>query len=98
MTDEQIIEKIGFTNAADAIKERAINAIRGVVQLRVIGVVDASMDEEKSKAFESVQTDGDPQIVWDWLRENIAGVDMSEIYDAILADYLEEYLAAHPAS
>jgi len=93
MTDEQIIEKVGFTNAADAVKQQMVDGIRAIVELRVIGVVDALLTDEQGEEFEKLQAAGDNDAIWTWLRESVVGVDTREIYEAALADYLEEYLA-----
>ncbi len=90
MTDEQIIEELGIGSASEEIQRTTVEGIRHVVELRVIGTVTNLMTEEQAAQFSDLQQAGDDGAVWDWLRSDVVGIDMKEVYEAILKDYLEE--------
>lgn len=90
MTDEQIITYLGFETASDEYKEFIVDSIRAVVEIRSSSIVEEAMDESQKKEFERLRQQGDDQVIWDWLRENVLGVDMREVYETSLQSYLEE--------
>ncbi|HRN97399.1 MAG TPA: hypothetical protein PLZ58_03085 [Candidatus Saccharibacteria bacterium] len=90
MTNEQIIEELGFTNADQEMKDRVVENVRTIVELRAVGIIGELMTEEQEKTFAELQDRGDDQAIWDWLKSDIAGVDVSEIYEAALRDYIEQ--------
>jgi hypothetical protein len=89
MTDEQIIEALGFEEAAEDIKKRAVDSVRSVVEIRSGAVVEEYLDDEQGAELERLKQAGDDEAVWSWLR-GILGADMSEVYEATLISYLEE--------
>ncbi len=93
MTNEQIITELHLEDAPDDLKERIIENTRGIVELRVIGIVTDMMTDEQSTEFQTLEAAGDDGAVWAWLRTNVVGVDVSEVYEAALKDYLEEFNA-----
>lgn len=90
MTNEQIIEELGFTNADQEMKDRVVENVRTIVELRAVGIIGELMTEEQEKTFAELQDRGDDQAIWNWLKSDIAGVDVSEIYEAALRDYIEQ--------
>lgn len=90
MTDEQIITYLGFETASDEYKEFIVDSIRAVVEIRSSSIVEEAMDESQKKEFERLRQQSDEQVIWDWLRENVLGVDMREVYETCLQAYLEE--------
>jgi hypothetical protein len=92
MTDEQILSAIGYDTADEAMKQAVIENIRTIVELRVVGVVSEQMSDEQLAAFTSLQESGDNQAIWQWLRSDVVGVDVSEVYEAILKDYIDQFL------
>lgn len=93
MTDEQIIEALGIGAASEEVQRSTVEGIRHVVELRVIGTVTNLMNDEQAAQFAELQAAGDNSAVWDWLRNDLVGVDMKEVYEAILKDYLDEKIA-----
>jgi len=91
MTDEQIISTLGFETAGEEMRQRVIENIRTIVELRVIGVVSEAMTDEQQQTFESIRDSGDSEAMWKWLADEVTGVDVSEVYEATLKDYLDEY-------
>ncbi len=92
MSDEQIISALGFDEADDEMKSRVAENARTIVELRVINVVSDLITDEQKPRFQELLAAGDNPAVWDWLREEVVGADVSEIYAATLNDYIEEYL------
>lgn len=91
MTDEQIIEALDIKDASAEVQQQMVGNTRHVVELRVIGVVTSLMNDQQSDEFQQLVEQGDDQRVWDWLRNDVVGVDVGEVYDAALQDYLEEF-------
>lgn len=94
MTNEQIIEELGFTNADQEMKDRVVENVRTIVELRAIGIISELMTDEQAKTFAELQQQGDDSAIWDWLKSDIVGVDVSEVYEAALNDYIEQRKAA----
>jgi hypothetical protein len=90
MTDEDIIAALEFEDASDDVKQRAVDSVRAVVDIRVGGLIGEYLTDEQSAEFERLQQAGDDQAVWSWLRSEVTQVDMSEVYEATLQSYLEE--------
>lgn len=90
MTDEQIIAELGFTNGSSDMKARVIENVRTLVELRVIGVITESLSDEQKATFDHLQQGSDNQAVWNWLRDEVVGTDVSQLYEATLADYIEQ--------
>lgn len=95
MTDEQILEAVGFGDDTNEVRRaEVVTSIRTTVELRLIGIIGELIGDERQDEFDAVQKAGDPQAVWEWLRSNVTdGVDVSELYAAALQDYIDEYLA-----
>ncbi len=92
MTDEQIIEALSFSDADEAAKGQLIVTVRNEVSLRVGMVLTETMTEEQHEHFAQLQGAGDDQAVWEWLRD-VLGADTSEVYEATLAAYIDEFKA-----
>lgn len=90
MTNEQILEELGFADADQEMKDRVVENARTIVELRVIGVITELMTDEQEAQFNELQAKGDNQAIWDWLKNDITGVDVSEVYEATLKDYIEQ--------
>jgi hypothetical protein len=90
MTDEQIITAIGFDDASDELKKQVLESIRLAVDIRVGAIVGEYLTPEQSEEFDRLQQAGDDETIWKWLREEVMGVDMREVYEATLQSYLEE--------
>lgn len=88
MSDEEILTKLGLEQADAESRKQAIDDIRTTVELRVIGLVsDAIVDDQRAE-FERLMESENSEDLWRWLRETALGVDVSEVYDAIMHDYL----------
>lgn len=96
MTDEQIIDALGYQKGDNAMKEQVVEDVRAIVEMRVVGLISEQMSEEQLKTFESLQENGDSQAIWHWLRNEVVGVDVSEVYEATLKDYIDQYLREQP--
>ena len=91
MTDDEILIKLGFEGTDPDVRKEMIDNIRTIVELRVISMVsDAIDDEDQREEFERLQESDDTEAVWKWLRDEVVGVDVSEVYEAVLQDYLAE--------
>lgn len=97
MTDEQIISALGFDEADEEMKARVVENARTIVELRVINVVSDLITDEQKPHFEALLSAGDTAAVWTWLREEVVGVDVSEVYAATLSDYIDDYLKRQAA-
>lgn len=93
MTDEQIIERLGFGSASEAVQREAVERVRAVIDLRVGVIVGESLDGEQREHFERLRDAGDQQAIWDFLHQDVTGVDMSEVYEGALQEYLAEVTA-----
>jgi len=87
MSNEQIIEKLGFGNLPKEVQDQAVEDIRGVVELRVMGLIDDMMSDEQRTAFEQKSQEA-PEAVWKWISAEFTDVD--KLYEATLTDYLDE--------
>lgn len=93
MTDEQIITALDIEDGTDEVKQHIVEATRHIVEARVIGIVTELMAEDQLADFEQLVAAGDDAAVWNWLRTNVVGADVSEVYEAALVDYIEEFRA-----
>lgn len=91
MTNEQIITELGFDGASDDVKQQMIDNTREIVEMRVVSMLGEFMTDEQSDEFQHIVDAGNDQAVWDWLREKIVGVDVSEVYESTLQDYLDDF-------
>lgn len=91
MTDEQIIAAIGFENVPDDVKSKTIDSIRRTVDMRVIGIIGEMIDDDQESQLETLIEAGDNQAVWEWLKNDVVGVDTREIYEATLQDYIANH-------
>lgn len=96
MTDEQIIDALGFQKGDDAMKQQVVESVRSIVEMRVVGLISEQMTDEQLKTFEALQSKGDNQAIWHWLRNEVVGVDVSEVYEATLKDYIDQHLSEQP--
>lgn len=90
MTNDQILAELGFAESDEATKEQIIENVRTIVELRVVTIVTDTMTDEQLDQFNTLKAAGDDAAVWDWLKTSVVGVDVSEIYEEILAKYIEE--------
>lgn len=90
MTDEQIIAELGFTGADTAMQESVVANVRNVVGMRVVGLISEKMTDEQLSEFKNIQETADDGAVWDWLKDNVVGVDVSQVYESIIQDYIAE--------
>jgi|GEM_PF-1437356 len=90
MSNEEILQELGFGRADQAMKDRVIENVRTLVELRVIGIVSELMTDDQEAEFETLQAQGDSNAVWEWLRTQVAGVDIHDVYEAALRDYIDE--------
>ncbi len=93
MTDEQIITALDIADGTDELKQQIVENTRSVVEMRVIGILGEMMSEEQLDEFQQIEAAGDDAAVWDWLRTKVVGVDVSEVYEAALQDYIDEFTA-----
>ena len=90
MTDEQIIEALRATTAPEAMQQMMVANARKVVGLRAATAIEEMLTPEQQSVYEQFQGEGNDQAIWDWLRSEVVGVDVSEVYEATLKTYLEE--------
>lgn len=90
MTDEQIIQEVGFEQASDQIKQSAVDAIRATVDIRVGALIGELLTDEQADRLEELHQLEDKSQYWDFLRTEVAQTDMREVYEATLQSYLEE--------
>ena len=87
MSDQEIIAKLGIGNLPKEVQEQTLQNISSVVELRVMGLLDEIMTDEQRATFEQKSKEA-PESVWKWISSEFADVD--SMYEAALADYLEE--------
>lgn len=90
MTDDQILEKLGLTNVDDVSRKVLIAQVNNVVDKRLMNLVIELISDEQMDEFEKLQQAGDNEAVWTWLS---AQLNMDELYQGVLNDYLEERVA-----
>ncbi len=90
MTNDEILHELGFINIDEAAKDEIVENVRTTVELRVIGIITELMTDVQKATFSNLQQQGNDQVIWDWLRTEIVGVDVSEVYEATLKDYIEQ--------
>jgi len=90
MTDNDILMKLGLDGADADVRQEAIDNVRTVVELRVIGIISDMIGDDQQAEFERLQGLDDTGAVWNWLQHEVVGVDVSEVYEAVLHDYLVE--------
>lgn len=90
MSNEEILQELGFEGADQAMKDRVIENVRTSVELRVIGIVSELITDDQEAEFEALQARGDSNAVWEWLRTQVVGVDVHDVYEAALRDYIDE--------
>lgn len=90
MTDEQILEAIGVQSAPEQIQKTMIESIRNTVGARTAIIIEDLMTPEQNDIYQRLQSEGNDQALWDWARNDILGVDVSELYEANLKSHLED--------
>lgn len=90
MTDEQIISELGFSTADASMQQSVVENVRAIVDARVVGLVSEKMTDEQLVEFERLQATAEDAAVWEWLKTNVVGVDVSQVYEGILEDYIAE--------
>lgn len=90
MSNEEILNELGLSKASDEIKERVIENVRTIVELRTLGVISELIPDDQEAKLTELQAQSDSQAIWDWLKTEVVGADVSEVYEATLKDYLEE--------
>lgn len=89
MTEQEIIEALGITEADQATKDSILQKIYVVVELRVMSVLSEIITDEQMNHLEQMEKDGATKddMLW-WLGENVASAH--EAIDAMTRDYIEE--------
>lgn len=90
MSDQQILEKLGLLDIPKEVQEETLQDINRIIELRVMGLVDDIMTEDQKKAF-SEKVKEAPEEGWKWLSKEV--VEISELYDATLEDYINERIS-----
>jgi len=90
MTDEEIISAIGFDTATPELKSKTAESVRTIVELRVISILGELITDEQEQKLDELRI-GDSKLMWEWLKHEVVGVDVSEVYEAALKDYIDEY-------
>lgn len=70
------------------IKDEAVDNVKAVVELRLVGSLDDMLSDEQKKHFETIKQ-GDPEQAKTWVGEQL-GVNLEDLYDSLLQDYLQE--------
>lgn len=89
MTEQEIIEALGITEADQATKDSLLQNIYVVVELRVMSVLGEIITDEQMDHLEQMEKDGATKndMLW-WLGENVASAH--EAIEAMTRDYVEE--------
>lgn len=90
MTDEQIIEALHIASAPAELQKMMVANTRKTVGLRTAGLIEGMLSAEQQAAYEQLQAAGNDQAVWDWLRSDVVGADVSEVYEATMRTYIDE--------
>ena len=91
MTDEQLIEALGFSSASDEVKMRVVTAARETVERRVMMLVEAMMSRKQAKEFQKLTKTGDSQSGWEYLEREVVPGGFDELYGAAFKDYIAEF-------
>ena len=89
MTEQEIIESLGITEADQATKDSLLQNIYVVVELRVMSVLGEIITDGQMDHLEQMEKDGatKDEMLW-WLGENVASAH--EAIEAMTRDYIEE--------
>ena len=97
MTDGQVIEALGFNNASDQVKQRVIDSARETVEMRLMSLVSEMMDDNQSAEFQRITESGDNEAGWEYLKREVIKGDMTELYEATMKDYIDQFSIAKTA-
>lgn len=90
MTDEQILDGIGLSGGSDDVRSASLKGVKQVVSKRVMGILESLLDEDQVAEIERRTEDGSSfEHNIDWIQRALS-VDVQEIYDATLSDYVSE--------
>lgn len=87
-TDQQIIDAMGLGALPQNVKDEAVNNVKAVVELRLVGTLDDMLSDEQRQQFETIKQ-GDPEQAKTWVGTQL-GINVEELYDSLLQDYLQE--------
>ena len=91
MTDQQILEKIGMQNAAEALQQTTLARMRNTVELRVMGMLGDLLTHEQVNHLEEMEKQGmTKHDMFQWIGEQL--VDVNELYAQTLEAYVEEFV------
>ena len=90
MTNDEILERLHLSSASDDVKQQTLQLIIETVDMRVMGVLSQSLPQEVIDELSDMEARGvSRDDMFRWLVED-KGVNTGEIYDAALADYVDE--------
>lgn len=85
MNDAEIVTQLGLEAASEAVKNRVVSRVRGIVELRLGGIIEMAMTKEQLDEFSRLKEQS-PADVWVWLNSEFTEVDV--MYGEVLNDYL----------
>jgi len=91
MTDEQVIDALGFSVASEEIQKRVLDSARETVEMRLMSLVSEMMNNEQASEFHRRTESGDNQSGWDYLSSDVINGSMHELYEATMSDYISEF-------
>ncbi len=89
MSDEEIYEALGITDAFEEDKQATLHNINTVVELKAVQLMSDLLSDEEVTHIEEMEKNGlsKDDILW-WLGENVASAH--EMIDALKRDYVGE--------
>ncbi len=88
MKEAQILEKLGMQNAPESSKQRILEQINAIIELRVAGLTEEVMTPEQKAEFARISEAEPREKVFEWLNSTVT--NMNELYEAVLQDYLDK--------
>lgn len=93
MSDQEILEKIGLSEASEELKMASLEGIRDVADKRLMGILEELLDDEQMEELERRTADGSSlEHNIDWMQRQLS-LDVKELYDAAVYGYVDELVA-----
>jgi|LSQX01.1.fsa_nt_gb hypothetical protein len=88
MTDEKIIQELGFEKSPDNTKQEVVANVRSIINNRLMLLVDEMLTDSQREEFYTVSEASGEEKARHWLDINVVNTD--ELYESLLQDYINE--------